>query len=145
MSTVGYFAGFFDADGWVSIRRGKERSGAQAFSVQVGVAQNTTEVLTVYQQRFGGSIRLQEAETGVYHWRAYGKEAELFLRAVAPHVVVKRERVMLALEFRALIGIGGPRKPDAANLARREMYWRQMRDLNATRAIRQRLAVLSAA
>lgn len=105
-----YFAGFFDADGCVHIGRKRNAGpGRHHFAFRCQVAQVDVNVLTRFRERFGGSVRGdgrtgERTRTGnpVYQWAVSSREAEAFLRAVLPYLVLKRERAELGLLFREM-------------------------------------------
>lgn len=105
-----YFAGFFDADGCIHIgkRASPYADGQPWFRFQCQIAQVDRNVLARFHERFGGSVRgegrKQVTSTGnpIYVWGVVARDADAFLAAVLPFLVLKRERAELALEFRQL-------------------------------------------
>jgi hypothetical protein len=140
-----YFAGFFDADGMVGISPARDSS---VFLLQVRVSQVAPEVLHAFRSEFGGKLIGPKTRSGnsrpIYQWGLESQKAEKFLRVVAPYLVVKRERVAMALEFRELfkgpnILPRGREKTHPANVAKRERIVRQREDYyHRMRAANQR-------
>lgn len=100
-----YFAGFFDADGSVSIRP------APGYTLRVKVTQVAPEVLLLFKARFGGTVAgpyenagLASGSRPIWRWEASATAAEAFLRAVGPYLIVKRERAEIGLELRRVCG-----------------------------------------
>jgi hypothetical protein len=134
-----YFAGFFDGEGYLSIIERKE--GLGNFRLRVGVTNSDTNVLVRFQERFGGRIAPQsdkgEGWKSVYDWLApAGTE---FLRSVLPYLVVKRERVEVALDFVMLF-----EGEHALRSGRRsEVGQRRVRTMWARRTCFERMRVLN--
>jgi hypothetical protein len=96
-----YFAGFFDADGTVGIAK----ASRGAFGMNVSVCNVDANVVMAYKHRFGGSVGTRDnndANRPVHYWNVSSAKADAFLEAIAPYLIVKRERVLLAIEFRNL-------------------------------------------
>jgi hypothetical protein len=100
---VGWFGGFFDADGSISIDSGRKTS---YFLLTCSVTQVDPSPLVLFQSRFGGKINGPRSRGGnarpVYQWTVSASKAEALLRETVDYLVVKRERATLALEFRDL-------------------------------------------
>lgn len=100
---ISYFAGFFDADGSVSIAKNQKGT-----TLTCTVYNSNKKVLEIFRQNFGGEIYISHNhpekgwKTG-YRWMVAAKKAEEFLSKIVPFVTVKKERVELGLQFRILI------------------------------------------
>jgi hypothetical protein len=98
-----FFAGFFDADGYVGISKG---NGTSYYLLTVAIVQVKREILDLFVQEFGGKVTGPHIRKGrgrpIYQWVAEAKVAERFLREVSPYLVVKRERAQMAIDFRVL-------------------------------------------
>jgi hypothetical protein len=93
-----YLAGFFDGEGCVMTRRG---SGGY-WELRLSVGQIDPAPLYLLQGRFGGGIyRKSKGLLGrqVWAWVITGDKAAKALEALAPHLIVKRDQALLALEF----------------------------------------------
>lgn len=134
MMSPEYAAGFFDADGSVSIDP-RERV------LRVDISNTHRGVLEQFHHQFGGFIstfnQREQHHKPVHHWRMKCGPAEEFLRLIAPHVVVKKDRVELALRVREMGGRrtgpwpGGELPPDEAEFrAKQERLIDDLRRLN---------------
>lgn len=88
---LAWSAGFFDGEGCILANR----SGA-SFSLRAKVSQVVPEPLEQLRRWFGGNIWYEKAY-GRSVWTVSGYKARLFLRAILPYLVVKRDRATLAL------------------------------------------------
>lgn len=88
-------AGFFDAEGSVSIYVRPERS-----YMRVTVAQKDRRPLEQLKAWFGGSLG-DPRPSGVSNWTVQSQQAATFLRSVRPYLRVKHEQADVALEFQA--------------------------------------------
>lgn len=98
MVTDTYLAGFFDGEGCVMTRR--QANGY--WELRLSVGQIDPAPLYLLQGRFGGGIyRKSRGLLGrqVWAWVTTGNQAAKALEALAPHLIVKRDQVLLALEF----------------------------------------------
>lgn len=96
---VAWAAGFFDGEGCILGKRTKD--GAE---LVVTVTQNDRRPLELLMGWFGGSIEHEISKKFVYdryRWVITRRKARLFLQAIAPYLVVKRERAQLALSVSA--------------------------------------------
>lgn len=95
-----YAAGFFDGEGSIAIRREGQR-----YRLEVTASNTAKDVLDQFAVAYNGKVRAirctQPHHKQVYQWRVYAKQAGDFLEDVLPYLVVKRERALLALRFRA--------------------------------------------
>lgn len=107
-----YAAGFFDGEGCVAIyERAARHSGEGAVSPNFYVTVNMTNthlgVLQHIRERIGGTVanfvRGKGKRRATYRWIASSKEASHILNILLPHVVVKREQILVALEFNRLV------------------------------------------
>lgn len=109
-----YAAGFFDGEGAVMIwRQTKSRSdsnGRRYHRLHVSVRQTSIEPLKWLAQRFAGTItpiRLDRSNPknakskDAWVWVLSSARAAEFLKAIRPFVVLKQERIDLALRFQA--------------------------------------------
>lgn len=96
-SLVVWTAGFFDGEGCIRIevsRRGRHKIKP---CLVVTIAQRHECWLTPIQERWGGHVK---PDRGCHSLRLKSLAAERFLKAVRPHLRVKREQVDVALEYR---------------------------------------------
>jgi len=109
-----YCAGFFDGEGCLSIKKVKQRQVRKngnvkeyySVSLCIDIAQNSLEVLETIQKEFGGTIHGNQSKNPNsamgYILRMYKNSARVFLEAVQPYSVVKRNHVKLGLDYVAL-------------------------------------------
>lgn len=105
---LAYFAGLFDGEGWICITRTRPDKGRKlpSYSLNVGVANTHRGVMDEFRSAFGGRIDTRIDKDGYapcHHWSASMKTIELFLQAMLPHLLIKREQALIALEFRKSI------------------------------------------
>ena len=97
-----YFAGFFDAEGSVSMRF---REGNK-ITPQIRVSQNMELPLLLFQDRFGGSIYKKKIHSSnvqqPYEWMMIQSSIEEFCDAMIPYCLVKREHLMLLKKFSSI-------------------------------------------
>jgi hypothetical protein len=142
---LAYFAGFFDGEGCVGINPVSKAGGVSRYYCLYATArQIDTTPLQMLKEAFGGCIQgphnASATKRGTYSWRVQAAQAEQFLVAVLPYLVVKRAQAELALEFRRTFHrgeilpkgsthAGNPARRHAV-MERREMCYREMRALN---------------
>lgn len=100
-----YFAGFFDADGSVCLATNNTRGTT---TLQCVAYNSDKIVLEKFKQAFGGNIYIAHnyPERGWkigYRWSVSSKTAREFLEHIFPYLIVKKERVKLAIRFGELI------------------------------------------
>lgn len=94
---LAYIAGFFDGEGCVSANRRR---------LLCNVANADRRPLDVMREKWGGSITLkrggrQKHYRDIYHWVIVTKQAETFLRAILPFLVIKHARAALGIQLSA--------------------------------------------
>lgn len=116
-----YLAGFFDADGGVSLYR---RSDGFGFALKVYVSQVRPEALKLFHKRFGGRLN-GPYENGqgrpIFRWTAYAKEASQMLQALSPYLTNKQDHARLVERY---IGLS------PKDTKRRTAIYEQIRRLN---------------
>lgn len=92
-----YFAGFIDADGTF---------GIDSTCAYVSVSQVHPEVLEALAERYGGFVQgpfdFYEGRRPIYRWTAKTRACRKALDAILPHLIVKRERAQLLLDYMAI-------------------------------------------
>lgn len=142
-----YIAGFFDGEGSIGLYRGidhrkrrmKEHKKVRySFGLIVTIVNTHLKILEVIKQKFGGNIRkhlLTSKGKICWEWRKHGKSAIPFLKALQPYVVVKKEQVVLGLEYERKYKDDGPNKPNQTEkkrkgvVADKNRYVKQMKQL----------------
>lgn len=98
-----YVAGLLDGEGCfcIYVRKDKDRT---CYRCEVSVGMTTPEPLIALQARYGGHIahqsRQREGWARRYTWKLGDPaQIDLLLRDVAPHAIVKRAQMGVALKF----------------------------------------------
>jgi hypothetical protein len=118
-------AGFFDGEGCIQIEPRKSGYGT-SYYLNIQVTQNDRRPLDEMQNRWGGNVTSasRQARDRCFRWRLSSGPAAAFLTAILPHLLVKRERALLALEMRELMGSKGIPATDDQRAARSSAYER---------------------
>lgn len=102
-------AGILDGEGSIQISRQRLGHTLTVSVGQSGKAGIPAAMLVKLKSHYGGSLvphrRVRVADDGCirkthHHWAVVSRDAEVFLRSVAPYVVQKRDQVELALAYR---------------------------------------------
>ena len=95
---LAYLAGFFDADGCISISRRAQEDYKRGVSyrVLIDVSQKSTEVLNIFKHYWGGAI---VKGTRCKRWQAYGKTALQCLSDLLPYLRLKKAEAEVAIDF----------------------------------------------
>ena len=100
---TGYFAGFFDGEGYVGIDEGKKGS----YTLRVAINNSNLDILKMYNNEYGGKIRplnnknSKEHHKQLYQWYVDSNESLSFLNVIYPFIRVKKEETKYAIEFQA--------------------------------------------
>ena len=102
---IAYVSGFFDGEGSISILKQTDQARPTNFYhvLKVSVANGNREVLNEFQALFGGNIYTRKSHEGLsraYVWSVAAKEADVFLKKVRSHVMVKKTQTEIAIRFR---------------------------------------------
>ncbi len=92
-----YIAGFFDGEGCIHIGTYKAYGNIQ-HRLQISIAQNDVTVLQALADRFGGKLHPQGSRTAM-QWHLWCNKAYDFLKAIYPHLILKKEQAELAIAF----------------------------------------------
>ena len=105
---LAWAAGFFDGEGCVMVEMSKSSACLHGFRtvLHVTVTQTSLPCLQLHLEKFGGAIVTSENRTpngrrwAVQHrWVVRNEEALVFLRAIEPYAVVKKEQILAALKY----------------------------------------------
>jgi hypothetical protein len=136
-----WLAGFFDGDGNLNVER---RGGGRGWRSRVRISNCNREAVERVRELVGlGTIFARPLPSGrmIYQYGVEHRGARTMLYAIAPYVVAKRERVLLALEAEELrsrtawvsggpgSGRGGHRLPEEAH-ERLAVIAQRIKDLN---------------
>lgn len=105
MLSLEYIAGFFDGEGCVDIRYCVTHKGRyNKFELRCTISQVYRKPLDMIQQVFGGSISPRRNQT-IHYYVVTGRQANAFLEAIRPFLIVKADEADVALEFYKLVQI----------------------------------------
>jgi len=111
---LAWCAGFFDGEGCVHVGYKKRPANRGPwFHVRVSVNNTNRDALERLQDLFRGTICTRkpvENRKRVHGWYIDSKNAERFLAAIQPFVLVKARQVGLGLEMRYLLSQHDPRR-----------------------------------
>lgn len=107
---IRYAAGLFDGEGWITIC--KQKLGGRyhynehyvRYQLQVGITMTNRPVVEAVHQTFGGNFfnvrskALPQARL-CFGWKLSSGLAAEFLAIVEPHLIVKRDEALIAIEF----------------------------------------------
>lgn len=94
-----YAAGFFDGEGTVYAAT---RNNKPSPTIMVCISNVVREPLDLLRQKWGGSIFCnvpKKNRQALYQWTIAAKMAHPFLRAILPHLIIKRDVVQAAIEY----------------------------------------------
>jgi hypothetical protein len=104
-----YIAGFFDGEGYITLRRSNRYTRtAASYRIVIGFTNKSKAILELIQQRYGGSIypkarRNKEVHAAAWELSIFRNDGiQSFMAEIGPHIILKRPQVDLALEFLAL-------------------------------------------
>ena len=96
--TKEYLAGLFDGEGSVGLYKNGGR-----WYIRVSVSNSVPAPLFLIKEVYGGSIiRYKQVDHKfvMYRWQAVCVSADSFLKDIAPYVIIKKEQVETAIEYR---------------------------------------------
>lgn len=132
---IRYIAGFFDGEGCIDLYLRQDLDHAMRFVLQVSIAQTRPAVLKQIGKRFGGHLAPPRNKCTVHLLMFTSAAAGRFLKAILPHLIVKKREAEIALEYRSLVkrgtygsGWGGNTIPKKT---RRRMFtlWKELMTL----------------
>lgn len=111
---AGYLAGFFDGEGTVYAATRTGRTGTRdrrpTATIMVCISNTNKAVLDVHHALFGGSLNKRKGknyETGnwreQWQWMLSPRQARPYLKAMYPHLLIKKEVVGIALEYMEIV------------------------------------------
>lgn len=107
---LAYFAGFFDGEGCIGVYKRKPGKAHRSpcYYIYASITQTDISVLNLFKAIYGGSMTLYRSSPifpnakKLYFWQLSCNKAEKFLKDIQPNLIVKKERVDLALKFRRI-------------------------------------------
>lgn len=109
-----YLAGFFDAEGSISVSRSYRR---RSWRVVVSVGNRCPHIVRLYQERFGG--RVYEVKKDFFSWQAWSSSAYAFLDDMESRLILKQEQAKAAKLFRKLSFRGSKISTEMTKIAER--------------------------
>ena len=145
--SLAYYAGLFDGEGTVGIRRSyRERTlkGGQKtvthYELYISIANTNPVPLKELYELFGGYKQMVIDKRRVliakplWRWQLTAKKAENFLKLIFPYLRIKTEEVETALEYRKIIKSGkGRKKLTRKDTKIREVYKETLQNLKQRR------------
>jgi len=100
---IGYLAGIMDGEGTIGIKKymPKGENRTMCYYLYLYVGMQNKEVMSVIQEVFGGNLREERVPNrrSMWRWTVTGKiHVSAIINVLLPHLIVKREQAMLALE-----------------------------------------------
>ena len=124
---IAYFAGLFDGEGTLGIYKYSRAHGALS---RLAIFNNDVRPLKRVKELFGGGLylRIRPYKTVIsrnWAWYLDGRKAERFLRAILPHLIIKKDKAEAFLAARSMMpGTGGRWNPE-----NREAFHHAIHDL----------------
>ncbi len=129
MYNISYYAGFFDGEGCIMIK--KPSKTCMNYILEVRITNTYRPILEKFSSRFGGTIhkgiRRSERHKEKWQWCISARMAYEFLLVITPFLHLKKLEAELAIEFQGLkkaanqhTNITTPRKINE----RANYYWR---------------------
>lgn len=134
---LGYIAGIIDGEGHIGIKTAfdKKKSKNVSHAVRVVIVNTNVRLMEWFTSRFGGSIACSKERRADwkprYSWQLHGRRAEVFLDAILPFLVVKREQAEVVLRLREAGRHQGAQGLSADVVDLRERLKSQIHQLNA--------------
>lgn len=107
-AVLGYLAALLDGEGNVSIGAVAGYAGQQSrsHSLMVQISNCDSGLMDWLVTTVGGATRVMPSRRpgwrACFTWTVHGENAETFLRAVQPYLIIKARQCAVALEFRSL-------------------------------------------
>lgn len=110
MDNIKYVAGFFDGEGSIYICRGKKDWGTQ-YTLEISFTNTNKESLDFIKNEFNcGNLNKNhegnEKRKTLYVLRFSSKQAKMVLEKMLPHLIIKKEKAKIAIEFQSKLHIG---------------------------------------
>lgn len=93
---LAYLGGFVDGEGWIVQQKGGSTNASTYRLLQVGIGQNSREVLDWICTYYGGKVYIRSPKHRSpnigYQWQITGDTAAKFLEDIIPYLRIKREK-----------------------------------------------------
>ena len=93
-----YLAGFFDGEGCITISRIRDKSG----SLILMISNTNKTIIKLIAKWFKGDImyiKQKDNRKEAWTFKAYSQDAEIFLKAIYPYLLIKKEQAHIGLEY----------------------------------------------
>jgi hypothetical protein len=110
---ITYVAGFFDGEGSIYITNQK-RKNINQYCLGISFTNTNLRLLQVIKDMFGGNLsksvdrRIGISRRQVFHLRFSSNQARNLLQTILPHLRIKKEQALLAIDFQSKMRIGIP-------------------------------------
>lgn len=102
-----YTAGLFDGEGWITLCRQMIKGRIDyRYQLVVGIGMVHKPIIYSLQETYGGNVYNKPRSSGQslatrdgFHWRLSSGKASAFLEMLAPHLIVKQDEAILAIEI----------------------------------------------
>lgn len=134
---LAFIAGVFEGEGSISIVNlvNKSWNKRTDYALKVRISNTDRPLLDWIVDNYDGG-KIHKATTVnnkiVWAWSVHAKKAELFLQMMMPYLICKKQRALLALDFRKTKDSGHKkwyRIPTVISAIRKKIYL-QMKELN---------------
>jgi len=95
--TNSYAAGLFDGDGTVTMSKRSKASKARGYQITAAIYNTEETLMKMLVKEFGGFI-YRPPRKNVFNWIIGSKQVRLFLERIIPFLIIKKQRVELALQ-----------------------------------------------
>ena len=105
LTELAYYAGLFDGEGCIHIRRTKTKHQKLAYALVCKISMCNFFILNELKYRFGGCLRMERKDkyhnkyNKLWSWTLSCHKALVFLNAVYPFLKLKRAEAELAMQF----------------------------------------------
>ena len=99
MKNIKYYAGFFDADGSFDIDPTRRENGSYYINIRATIYQKDVSVISEFAEYWGVEVKPSK---GCYCVTLRGSKAEMFMKEVKRHLVIKRNVVELLLTMKGI-------------------------------------------
>ena len=106
MLSLEYIAGFFDGEGSIRINyKGYYNKLPSSLDVRIGQNLKVNAVLHEVCAMFGGTVI--DYKNGYSQWVVTTTKAATFLKTIEPHLYIKREEALLAIQYQTYLDSQG--------------------------------------
>ncbi len=126
-----YLAGLFDGEGCITIDY-RFNGRKKYHSLSVSITNTSLPTLIQIKDKIG-SGHIQHCRNLVYVWRIHAHKAYEFLKNLLPHLIIKKEEAVIAIDFQTKIIEKGIGRNRVNNFKQRKLYRKQLQELKRRR------------